>query len=539
MRAIALLSLWQIKNAVRSSFTDIRKLIPLLFLGFVLVSQAFSLAIMIAVRPAFPTDASSMLAPHVELVQAGVFLFLVLITIGLVDYGFSGGFLTFTLADIDYLFPAPISRRTVLAYRLGAKTGMAFLQSAFLIYFLFFITPARLSLPAAGVAVAALFLCIGGYTNLALALKLVFGFGNFATARRWIAALLVLAGLSLFLAYRVYGIAVLTEAGRNWLAVTLFYPCRLAAVAVAAPLGGRIDTGGIPLLALFYVLTLALVLSRKENFYDASLEVSERSARLMQAAREQNWAAMFSMQREAGASPRRARARARPYTVPPFGRGGGALLWAHISAAAKRPFVNFWGPLLGGVAISLAASTWLPRVASFFVGSVVCYLLFILTMSGVVTFRQSLQRQTLIRPLPIPGWQAVAADVGPRILISCLGGWGAGFTLLLLQPPYASQVALILIVCLPFVLASLNLIQYVVALWFPDAQDKLQQLLSGFVTLGLTGFLVGFLAPFVGVPLWFRLSGWVTALIFMIPAAALAALLLLLAAYAYRRFQPR
>jgi hypothetical protein len=540
MRAVLLLTAWQIKNALRSSLTDPRRLVPLLGVVIVFAMQIVNGLVLAAFRPPMPSAFARFLTEHVDLIGGGVFLLLLLMIVGLIDYGLSEGFLAFTLADVDYLFPAPIPRRAVLAYRLAGVTLVSFYRGSFLFAMIWWYGLTQVALYRGGpgaalVSVAALFFCLGGYTNLALVMKLVFGFGRLALLRRWLTVLLVLGIAALAFAAWRYGVATVLKLAQHWVPAALFYPCRLASDAVVAPLTGHM--GWVPTgeLLLFYLLTLTVVFSRDVNFYEASLAGSERIARISEARREHNWSALFAIQAEG----RRRKTDGRLYTIPAFGRGAGALFWAHMAAAAKRPFANFWLPLLGGPALSVGTGLWVPHEAVFLVSGLAGYLLFILMMSGAPAFRQTLLRQGLVRPLPLDDWQVVLADVLPRVLPASLFALSAGFSLLATRAPFVEYGAFLLVVCAPPAVLWLCLLQYTVATWYPNAQDKLQQMLSGIISLFLSGLTLLLALPFVLLPMLLRAPGWLSVLLFLIPAAVLIGLGLLTATLSYRRFEPK
>jgi hypothetical protein len=542
IRAITLLSWWQLRNSVRTSLTDVRKLIPLLVFLFFIGTQVLSAVFMASVRPPVPSEAAEAIHGRLDLISGAVFVALALIALAIIDYGFSGGFLTFPLADVDYLFPSPVPRRLVLAYRLAARTGTAFFQAAFLFYVVVWrladvVSPRGADLGASFAALCALFFCLGGYANLAFTLKLVFGFGRYAVVRRWTAGLLI--GAAALVGYMLWqhGWTGLSGLARGWVPTALFYPCRLAADAAVAPLSGADATSALLLLVGFYAGTLAVLFARNENFYEATLEGSERAARLLQAAREQNWSAIFAIQAERRRAAR-GNGKERPYTVPPFGRKGMAVFWAHLCAAAKRPFPNFILPLAGGAALPFAAQLLDRRVAAFITAAISAYLLFILAMSGIQVFRQAIQRP-IIRPLPIPPWQVVLADVAPRVLSITLFCWAAGAALWTGGAPYSDVVAPLLITCLPAAMALLHQIQYLLALWYPDAQDKLQQLLAGFISLFLTGGALTLMGLLVAVPVVLNAPAWLTSVVFVLPTLTATAGAAALSAYVYRRFEPR
>jgi hypothetical protein len=546
IRVMTLLALRQLRNGIRTSLTDYRKLIPLIVILFFIGTQVLSAVLLAGHEPPRLQGGRSILQGQADTFRIAAFLILSIISIGIIDYGFAEGFLAFSLADVDYLFPSPVPRRLILAYRLAAKTALSFFQAALFFYFLIWraletFIPGDATLTAGLVALLGLFFCLGGYASIAFALKLIFGFGRLATVRRWTMGILALAVLLLGYTYWQHGMVGLGRVTHNWLVIAVFYPCQLAAEALTAPL--REGQSGVPAmaqLALFYVAATALLFSRKENFYEASLEGSERQARMVQAAKEQNWSAMFAIQAEKKKRRARPDGKEKPYTVPPFGRRGGALLWANMCAAAKRPFANFWGPLVGGVGVAVVGTTSLPEgFGAIVVGALVCYLLFILTMSGMQVFRQAVTRQPLVRPLPLPNWQVVVADVAPRVLFSCLFSWGAGIVLLFNPVRNSEVVAPLLLICIPSALVGLNLIQFMLAMWYPDAQDKLQQMLAGFVSLFLTMAVVSVMVMALLVPLLLRVPVGLAVLIFMIPSVLAAGILLYFASVVYARFQPK
>ena len=541
MRTIALLALWQVKNSVRTSLTQPRKLVPLLVLVIAVGSQMTGALLVTSTHAPAPPELAELITRYYSTIQSGIFLVLCFAALSVADYAFSGSLLTFPMADIDYLFPSPVSRRTILAYRLVSRKALSFFNAALLFYFLIWrpiemVAPGRATPAGGAVALLALFTCLGSYANVALTIQLVLGHARLSVVRRWLMCAMAAAMVAIGYGAWRFGWGSLGEVGGSAVIVALFYPCRLAAESLAAPLTGNVGIEPAALLGVLYLATLTLVLSRRENYAESSLPGSERLARIRQAAREQNWAALFNIGSEGRT---RGGSDQRPYAVPPFGSRAGALLWAHVTASLKRPFANVILPAGGGVAVSGAAAIWLPReTAAAVVGGASAYLLFILSMSGIATFRQTLQRQPLVRPLPFPDWQVVAIDVLPRVVIGALFGWGAGVTLLLTGLPRAELVGMVLLFCLPPLTACFSLIQYVLALWYPDAQDKLQQLLAGLIGLTLTGVVVSVTVPLLVIPILFKAPPWLAVLVFILPASAVCAGLLAVATWVYSRFQP-
>lgn len=548
MRTLTLLALWQLRNSVRTGFNDPRKLVPLVILLLLLVAQAAGMALMAGYRSPFQTSVGAFLVQYHREVRSAAFLILALIAVGNVDYGFGSGFLTFSLADLDYLFPTPVHRKLVLAYRLASKTAITFGQAA-LLYWVFVWRPiAALATGAADpraalAAFGALLFCVGGYANLALVLKLVFGFGRLAVVRRWIGVALVALGAALAVAYWERGLQGFSSLAQDRLAVVLFYPCTLAAGALAAPLrhgAGWTEAGW---LLGFYLVTLGMVLARRENFYEAALEGSERAAQILVAMREADWTALVTLHRDPPAGGRQAEGEA-PHPasleLPAFGRGAGALLWAHLSAGLRRPVTNLLLPIAGGAVLVLAAAlTPPPRMIAIQVAALGGYVLFVCTVGGIAPFRQALQRQPLVRPLPLSEGQVVLADVLPRTLFVSLFAWSVGLSLLGSGVRLAQPVALGFLFCAPPALFCLHLLQYVLALLYPDTQDRLHLLLAGVLSLFFTSLALGamvlllFLLQLLHVPLWGTL------LLFQLPCAVVGVVLAAAATALYHHFETR
>jgi hypothetical protein len=539
MRAIGLLALLQLKNAFRTTFTDFRKLLPLLFFGLLWAAQLTITSLLQGLRAPVREQMADFLLANLPTVQSATFLILILIAVGNLDFGFSTGFLHFTMADIDYLFPSPIPPRAILAYRLASKTVVTFFQAAFLFLFFFWfpieaVADGQASWSGGGSALLALFFCLGGYANLALWLKLAFGGGKLTRLRPVILAVVTLFGVYLMYSYWELGLEGLLRVSRSQTAALLFYPCRLAADAMVAPLMKGVAPVALGWLGGFYVVTLLMVFARREHFYEASLEGSEQAAKLLQAARELNWAALMS-----GGAVGASGGRTASYTAPvPKGRAW-TLFWAHMASAARRPVANVAIPLVGGILLTVAAQlAFKERLAAVMVGALGGYLLFVFTIAGITTFRQALARQPLVRPLPLRDWQVVISDVAPRVLLLSLFAWSAGFSVLLGGGRGAARVALIMVVHAPAALVPLNLIQYVLALWYPNSQDKIHQLVAGLIGVFVTGLAAGFMIPLALAPMAMRLPWWISAAIFVGPCAFAALVLLALAVWLYGRYEP-
>ena len=528
MSALLHLALWQLKNALRDALTNPRKLIPLAlaavwFIGFgFLVTHAQGEA---AAPQA--TLLSDFARTHRAEAHAVIFLLLSLFIAATLDRGFVGGTLRYSASDTDYLFLAPFPSRLVLGFRLLAPAPGLLLVVLYNVSF----PPAGPALSAlpAWTAMAAIFACVGGYQNLSVALDLVYGLGRSVLLRRfYLGAVTLLVAYAIFLSRR-HGIAGLTGTVEHGLLPFLFYPCRLTAdVALATSAGKGWLVGGQ--LALFYLLTLVLVLAPSVNFHEAATGATERVTQMQQALSDGQW----WFRPAASRHPRV------PMSLPPLGRGIWAIVWAHLSAAAKNPLGNFAAPTLFGIGLAIAAlhtpasaeeGGLLVAIAAFY------YLMGTTIGGGIFYFRRALLREPLIRPLPLRADLVVLAEVLPRVLLAA-PFYVACALLLLVFGGSAFTLSACILLCLPLVSLCLTLLQYTIALSYPSLEDKLQAAIAQGVQLLLAALLTPILALFLAIPLILGMPPVPACLIFAAGCGFLSLLLWRAATRAYLAYPP-
>ena len=527
------MSVWQLKNTVLKALRSPKTLVPALFFAAFFGWGTWSqIASLFTSRANGGGPITLYVSSHAALSQTALFLLLVLLSAGVLQTGFKGGSLRFVPADIDYLFAAPFSRRQVLFTKLFGRIARNFLFLAALLVYLILGGWKRPNLPG-WAAYAAFGLCLGSYGNLAVAMELVFALNRWKALRHVMTTgLILLVGWIGYLGWR-HGLAGVTELGSNRLLSTLFYPCRSASQAAVGALSGHGGAGSLWPVIGFYLATLGLLFARNENYYEAALTGSERIWQYQQAQRENPW--------NLNAGAKRARRRQNEgigYALRPFGTGAGALFWAHLAAAAKSPFPNFYLPTLASLIITLFALHYSDTHQSDTIISVAAfYYLAAGLVGGILTARQSLQRQGLIRPLPITARQAVAAEVGPRFLLTLPFYIVAALTLLLARGS-AETMMILMLLCLPGITLCFHLLQYTLTLWYPSTEDRLQGLVTDGLQLILTLLLLAFLALFGIVPPRFGAPDWLTALIFFGGTLLTAAFLGTLTIDAYANHQP-
>lgn len=540
MRAIALMSWWQSRNSLRTTLTEPRKFIPILVFVAAMGFNVFNLFFLGSAghNGAMPPLADY-IRPHIAAGHAIIFGVLILAALAQVESGLTGGALTFSLSDVDYLFPSPISRRTVLLYKVpmillrNLFYAAIFLVFAYFAFWRFAVSDKNTALSPLPLYIS-VFAWLCTYTCLAVTLEVVFGLGKAALARKCSWTLVLIAGAVVVAAVYTGGIDGLTILERSPLVWVPLYPCRLLADVFAAPISGHPIGGAVAQLLAFAAAALVLLLSRNEDFYEASLAGSERIARIRSAAKQGNFAAMIAARARERTKP--AKERVRPYTLPLFGRGAGALLWAHLSAASKRPLVNFAVPFGGGFAVSYGLTTWGPRFSADLILGIDAYVTWLyLLVATRSAYRQCRELGSLVRPMPIRAWKTVVADVLPTVLTASLWGWGAALPLLGSNGKDAPLAVTGLLLIGPGIICPLALVQYVIALWYPSAEDKLQQMLSGFVSMALMGLVALALTPFVLIPAVLDAPLPVTLAVSFIGCFCVSVGFLLFAASVYRR----
>jgi len=538
VRVIALLSFLQFRNSLRSALTQPKKLIPILIIAGFLAFQLLLTSLIPGRMLAYPKEITEWAVQNLPLLRGVIFGGLALLALAILENGFETGFLTFSLPDMDYLFTSPIHRKVVLAYRLAGKTILSFVQFGFLFYALVWqvLRPLGVVQPGDSIFVLlSLFFCIGGFVNLSFVLKLVFGFGSLALVRRgFLAAIAILIGLVIAAAWKG-GLGGLEEALGVAAPHVLLYPCELATRVVTAPISGEPMFPLMLWLGLFYGITLVMLFTRPERFYEATLASSERAARLIQAMREQNWGAIFAA-RQGEARPRKD---ARPYTIPPFGRGAGALFWANLASAGKRPVVNGYAPAIAGFALPLVIyRNAPPHLVAPFVAVLAAYFLLITVAGFYYIFRASLRRMPLARLIPTAPWKLVAAEAAPPAIILSFFTVGAGAVMSCLPGPATTLVAVLLLVCAPVGISWLAVASFLIALWYPSAQDRLQQLIAGLLVVVLLGITAAYSGLFLVAPIILRAPPWTVAVVYTLPSLLGIVALLRATGRVYGRAQP-
>lgn len=149
------------------------------------------------------------------ILEAGVGIVALLMMLGYFYFADKNGTAIFTMADVNFLFPAPMKPQSILLFRTVLKMGLILLGSVYLLF----------QLP-----------------NLVLNLGLDI-FSAVMLIIAWIVIVILCQLISVF----TYTLAATKEGLRKWIR-----PAALAILlAVAAGIGGQVYIGGVPLLQAF------------------------------------------------------------------------------------------------------------------------------------------------------------------------------------------------------------------------------------------------------------------------------------------------
>lgn len=482
MRAVCLLTFWKFKNSLRTLFRDPRKLIPFLVLVLVFGMSVAGYGLLISEGNAFRRG-------HVEVAPSWSMIFLAMIATGflVLDTGFNDGLLAFPMSDVDYLFPSPISRRAVIAYRLPALLfsvlflgGTALFMVRFLTQTFTSGTPGTPPPFPPGVTIWAVFIGVGTYMNLATAFAMRMPERRGMRKFLWIAFLVLALAAALL---RWQGGHRALEAATTALPLRiLFLPSALITQVMVDSQMHRAVVTPMLWLGFLYALSFVPIFTTDSNWYEQSIANSERFSRLRAAAK--GGYASLAAAKAVEAKPRRRRTEG--YTVRPFGQGTMALFWAHLSAAAKRPFLNFGAPLLVGISAGAAGGVF---GAAFPSGAgqgmlmpLVIYANILFLGSAKTASEAAIRRREILVPLPIGGWQSVAANLGVPAISGTLFFTCSGLAYMVFGAPEWPLVGFGLAVVLPIRLVTRMILQYIVVLAYSDFADKTQQFLAQFVS---------------------------------------------------------
>jgi ABC-2 type transport system permease protein len=331
--------------------------------------------------------------------------------------------LTFTEAEIQFLFPAPATRRMLLNFRIS-KSLLRTLVSALIMTFFSarWVTGHPVTFAVgAWLCLATLNLHLTGATLTRASLV---ESGRFGLKRRLGTLAVLVAAIGAVAWWALAGTkpelpnawsidsifawvsALMSSAPLSWVLFPVRAPIR---VALARDLPAFASS--LPAALAIFAAHYGWVLSSNTAFEDASVEAAERRARAREARRSGR-----------GRDLPVAKTRLVPFRLAPTGRPEIALIWKNLIAAMR---VSVPRLMLVVIAVGLASSVSLMRrfPAAPVLGAACALLVPVLVLFGPnamrIDFRQDLSQIDILRSFPLTGPEVVRAEMlGPGLIVA-------------------------------------------------------------------------------------------------------------------------
>ena len=538
MRAIALLLYFQMRNSARLIVTDPRKLVPLLLIVALYVYGRFH-----KVNLGLPFGLSAYTPSIAEILANCRALTLIILSFpcfSLITSGFSGSYLAYSAPDLDYLMASPIARRTVLALKsvrlLGQSAATAFLLWLPFIWLTRPFFPAALSISGqTNLSFLVVFFVTAACAQLGLAISAHTGIRKPVYA--WLQFTMFLAFIGVALIGRDLGLSRWAAAVNSPAVTTLLLPFHWATDALVLPLAGQSGLEDIVLTATFFICAFASVFAKTANFYETAFYVTHDMEQLKEAgARTAGVAentALFAQKFDEASEAAAGRADRRPYTIPAFGSGAVAVLWANLVCAAKRPWLNIIGPIafglfLGGITI------WQPDSAPTLSLVVTLTIAIFVWSGGIFAFLPAFARRGINSTLPIAPWKIACADIVSFGLIACLPVLTLAAVLAVGQVPGTQSLVPVLATYAPLVVIGASAAPYcVLGLMSSSRQDPLAFTLVQFVLYIVGGIVIALYIPMMAAPAPGGYSGLLAAILALPGCALVTAAMIALAGRSY------
>jgi hypothetical protein len=356
--------------------------------------------------------------------QSVVFLMLTLVAVQSIIQTARGGSLVFSLSQIDFTFPSPISRRHVLSVHLlkshlSLGLGILFLLLVFMPVPLALVNislfPSLLITWSSIMMLSIAISSIAHTINVVLAyhLEKLLGFDKrvkllmyavgFICVLLWISSSLPKEMVAEIRAGSYF--AVINGFTQSTTVRTILFPITWTTNLALYPV---IQSGPSPVLEFIGLLILAVasfsvLIRRRENIYEPSLGLSMKYAQVREAWKKGSLTGVTAAERIASDS----QGKQHKSPVPPFGRGAMAIIWKNAVVAVRmfKPaqmiyFVVFIAAFVG----------WRSRSGSgdSDPGMWITYMIITglqMTLTGI---RNEL-KQSIIKIMPIKGWKVILA----------------------------------------------------------------------------------------------------------------------------------
>ncbi len=393
---------------------------------------------MIAFRHLFTPSRSGLGAigalPHdaVVLIEAGAALVLVFFVV--VNWVFTSdrASLRFSEAEVAFLFPAPLSRRSLVHFRLlRAQLGILFSAVFFSLvtgrstwdghWFIhitsWWLVLATLNLHGIGASFTVQHLTergLAGWRRRSLVLLMLAALVG--SILWWIKVAPAAQSLHGAEDSMEYTLGLLSAGPLPWLLAPFHWMVR-----------PWFAQDGLEFLRTVWPALLLLVghyvwvMRSDVTFEEATIEASRRTAERLAAARSGNWQSMHKPKK----------AKRPPFLLAPVGFPPMALLWKNLLSAGQMFTARLWFILLIGCGSVMMVAQGLflgHESARPLLGVAAVFLLALLALSSFLgpqllrnDFRSDLPNMDLLKTLPLPGWQiALGQLLGPVAILTAI-----------------------------------------------------------------------------------------------------------------------
>jgi ABC-2 type transport system permease protein len=339
--------------------------------------------------------------------------------------------LTFTEAEVAFLFPAPITRRTLIHFKLLRSQLRIFFGALFLtlisrrfggnvwIHALgWWLILSTLNLHFLGCSFARTMLLDHGISNR-LRRLLVFGLAVAMAGAVWVWAKRTLpapgsADTANLNAILDYAQRVLTAGP----ALYLLYPFRLVVRPFLAP-GAAAFFGALAPALLLFLLHYLWVIYSDVAFEEASVEASQKLAVRIAAVRAGNWQGAKKNQK----------ARRPWFKLAATGPPATALLWKNLLGVRRVYSVRLWISfitmvvVLGVMLAGDARSHGFIVIASGLVAMALVYSLLLGPQLLRLDFRHDLPLADILKTFPLRGWQIALGEILAPVVVLAAVQW--------------------------------------------------------------------------------------------------------------------
>lgn len=341
--------------------------------------------------------------------------------------------LTFTEAEIAFLFPAPITRRGLIHYKL-LRSQAAILFTVLLLTVVTNRAGGQAWIRAAGwwLVLSAIGLHTLG-ASFARTMLLERGVTNWRR-RLWVllalTALLVVTYAWVRRSLPPFDPAAITDSGavRDYLqrallsgpAYYILMPLRWLAGPYLASNAAEF-VRALPFAAGILLVHYFWVVRANVAFEEASVEASRKLAETVAAVRAGKWGAGRSL------PPAARRKTWTPFRLKPNGPPAAAFLWKNLISVGRGASLRLWIVILAvvvGAAVGFGSGAGMSNPARFFGMFAVMFLVWALFLGPQLMrqdFRQDLALADLLKTYPVPGWQmALGQILAPAVILSAL-----------------------------------------------------------------------------------------------------------------------